>query len=217
MERSPTELCLPSKALCCDKPQNGRLEQRELVRDKRVAVNEVILIPKVRVGQGTVRKVKQSLEIVVLHTIDVRQQPSAFCAFLQQALLNDLLHVGTGQFHAVGKSRLNLGKIVTQPFAHFAHNHLHVFLGGHDDPRATSALGGKTFGNSLKVCHELDVFGYVLTRLIDKKIQTERRLLLLNVGVNPFGKILNGDPVFVFGNRSSIPLADASSLPVTQA
>ena len=86
---------------------NGRLEQRELVRNKRIAVNEVILILIVPVGLRAVGKVEQGLKIVGLSVIDVGEQTSAFFGFHEQTLLDDLRHIGTGQFHAVGETRLD--------------------------------------------------------------------------------------------------------------
>ena len=45
---------------------DGRLEQRELVGDERVAVDEVVAVPEVAVGLGAVGEVEQGLEVVRL-------------------------------------------------------------------------------------------------------------------------------------------------------
>jgi hypothetical protein len=49
MDRSPTELCRPSKALCCDSSLDGHLEQGELVGHERIAVDEMLAVAEIAI------------------------------------------------------------------------------------------------------------------------------------------------------------------------
>ena len=174
---------------------NGRLEQRELVRNKRIAVNEVLPILIVPVGLRAVGKVEQGLKIVGLRVINVRQQTNAFFGFHEQTLLDNLRHVGAGQLHAIGEPGLDFREVVALLFAHLADNRPHVLLGGHDDPCAASAFGCHALGDGLEVGHQLDVFSDVLTDLINKEVQTEIGRLPFDIRMHLFGKIFDGDTV----------------------
>ncbi|MNV39376.1 hypothetical protein D3C71_1309530 [compost metagenome] len=174
---------------------NGRLEQRELVRNERIAVNEVIPILIIPVGLRAVGKVEQGLEVVGLRVVSVRQKADAFFGFHEQTLLNNLRHVGAGQLHAIGEPGLDFREVVALLFAHLADNRPHVLLGGHDDPCAAAAFGCHALGDGLEVGHQLDVFSDVLTDLIDKEVQAEIGRLPLDICMHLFGKIFDGDTV----------------------
>ena len=174
---------------------DGRLEQAELVRNERVAVDEVLPVLEVPVGHRAVGKVEQGFEVVALLVIDGRQQAHAFLCLGQQPLLDDLRHVGAGQLHAIGKPRLDLGKVIALLFAHLADHGSHVFLGRDHDPGPAPALGGQAFGDGLEVGHQLDVFGDVLADLVNKEVQPEIRGLPLDIGMDLLGEVLDGDAV----------------------
>jgi len=127
--------------------------------------------------------------------MNIRQQTNAFFVFHEQTFLNDLRHVCAGQLHAVAKPCLNLGKVIALLVVHLANNRSHLFLGGHDYPCPTPALGGQALGNGLQVGHEFDISGNVLTNFIDEEVQTEIGRLTLNKAIDLFGKIFDGDPV----------------------
>jgi hypothetical protein len=106
----------------------------------------------------------------------------------QQALLDDLGHVGAGELHPVGKAGLDLGEVVALLLAHLAEDRVHVLLGGDDDPCAAIALGGQAFGDRLQVGHELGVVGDVLADLIDEEVEAEVRRLPSSHALTWFAK-----------------------------
>ena len=121
---------------------DGRLEQRELVRHEGIAVDEVVFVTEVGVLLPAVGKLKECLEVVELLAVGGLQQLGTDLVFGQQTLLNHLCHVGAGEFEAVGKAGLDLGKVVALLFAHVPEHGVHVFLRGDDDPGTTLAFGG---------------------------------------------------------------------------
>ncbi|MCY1224674.1 hypothetical protein D9M72_368430 [compost metagenome] len=65
-------------------------------------------VPEVRVLLTTVCELEQGLEIVELLVISDGKQLGADLVLGEEALLDDLGHVGAGELEAVGKAGLNL-------------------------------------------------------------------------------------------------------------
>ena len=89
-------------------PANSGLEQRELVGHKGVAVHEVLYVSVVLVLLAAIGKVEQGFEVVGLLLPGLDEQVGADLVFGEQALLDDLGHVGAGELEAVGKAGLDL-------------------------------------------------------------------------------------------------------------
>ena len=177
---------------------DGGLKQRELVRDERVAVDEVLPVAEVAVGLGAIGKVEQGLEVVDFPVVDSADRLDASLGFRQQAFLDDFRHVLAGQLHAVGEAVLDLGKVVALLLVHLADDRVHVLLGGDDDPSPPLALGRQALGDGLQVGHQLGVAGDVLAHFVDKEVQPEVLVrLLADVGVDLFGEVFDRD--FVVG------------------
>ena len=128
---------------------NGRLEKRELVGHEGVAVGEVLQIAEVLVVLAAISKLEQGFKVVELLVVDSFQQLGTYIVFGQQALLDYLSHVGTGEFETIGKAGLDFGEVVALLLAHIAHHGVHILLCCDDNPRPTQALGGKAFSHSL--------------------------------------------------------------------
>ena len=170
---------------------DGRLKQRELVRDEGVAVGEVGFVLEVAVAAGVVGKVEQGLEVVALLVVDALEQLLPIGVFAQQAFLDHFGHVGAGELESVGKAGLDLGKIVALLLAHVAQDVGHVLLRGDDDPCPATAFGGQAFGHGLQVGHELGVVGNVLPDLVDKKVQPKIGGLLVQPIIDLIGKVFD--------------------------
>ena len=99
---------------------NRGLKHRKLIRDKRIAVNEVLPVQKIAVSLGAVHKVKQCLKIVHLGMIDIGQQANPFVIFHEQPFLDHFGDIGAGQLHPVGKTVQNLGEVVALLAAHLS-------------------------------------------------------------------------------------------------
>ena len=111
--------------------------------------------------------------------------------------MNHFGDIGAGKLHPVGKTGLDLGKVVALLVAHFANDQVHVLLGGNDDPGTASAFGGQAFGDGLQIGHQLHVFGDVLPDLVNEEVQPEVGGLPVYIGLNLFGEVLDGNPVLV--------------------
>ena len=160
-------------------------------------MDEVIPVRKIAVGLGTVRKVKKGFKVVHFGMIDVGQQPDPVVIFHEQAFLNHFGDIGAGKLHSVDKTGLNFGKIVALLAAHFANDQVHVFLGGHNDPGAATAFGGKAFGDGLQIGHQLHVFGDVLPNFVNEEVQPEFGGLPIDIGLNLIGEVLDGYPILI--------------------
>ena len=174
---------------------NGRLEQRKLVRNERVTVNEVIPVPKIPVGMGAVGEVEQRPEVVGLGRVEFGEHTEALFGFRQQALPDDFVDVGARQMHPDGEPVLNLREVIADLFVHLADDRSHLFLGRHDNPGATAAFGRQAFGDGLKVGHQSGVSGDILPHFIDEEIQTKAWRLPLDIFGNLSGEVFDGDVV----------------------
>ena len=123
------------------------------------------------------------------------EQVGADLVFCEQALLDDLGHVGAGELEAVGKAGLDFGEVVALLLAHVAQHGVHVFLGGDDDPGPALAFGGQAFGHRLQIGHELGVFGDVLADFVHKEVEAEVGRFLIQPGLDLVAEVFNGDAV----------------------
>jgi hypothetical protein len=150
-----------------------RLEQWKLVRDERVAVDEVVAILEVAVGLGSVGKPEQGFEVVHLRVVGVGQLRNAVFILRKQAFLDDLGDVGTGQLHPVSEACLNFRKVIALLLGHLPDDRVHVLLRRDNDPGPATGLGCKALGDGLEVGHQLDVVGDVLPDLVHEEVQAE--------------------------------------------
>ncbi|MDT4861560.1 hypothetical protein FQZ97_961690 [compost metagenome] len=170
---------LTFKAIVQRNATDGRLEQRELIGHKRIAVGEVLQISEVLVMLAAIGELKQGLEVVELLVVNSFQQICTAIILGQQTLLDHLSHVSTGELETVSKASLDLGEVVTLLLAHVTEHGVHILLGGDYDPGPPLALSRQAFGDSLQVGHQLGIFGDVLAYLIDEEIQAEIGRLLV--------------------------------------
>ena len=186
---------LSLKAVVHRQALDGRLKQGKLVRNKRIAMNEVVTILKVFIGLRAISKIKQCLKVIRLKVINIGQQTNARIVFEQQSLLDNLSHIGAGELHAVCKTRLNFREVIALFGAHFSDDAGHFFLRRHYDPSLPLALRSQAFRNGLQIGHQLGIARNVLTYLIDKEIEPESGCLRINIRFHLIGKILNRQAV----------------------
>src|SRR5690606_1675132 len=170
---------LTFKAVMQRNAADGRLEQRELIRHKRVAIGEMLQISEVLVMLATVEELEQGLEVVEVLVVNSLQQLCTTIVLGQQTFLDHLSHVRTGELETVSKASLDFGEVVALLLAHVTEHGVHILLGGDYDPGPPLALSRQAFGDSLQVSHELGIFGDVLPYLIDEEIQAEIGRLLV--------------------------------------
>ena len=196
---------------------DGGLEQRELVGDKGVAVDEVVAVLEVAVARSAVGKIEQRFEVVCLLLVDHRELLDAGVVLQQQALLDHFGDIGAGELHAVGEARLDLGEVVALLLVQLADDAVHLFLRGDHDPGAAPALGRQALGDGLQVGHQLDVVGDVLTDLVDEEVEPEVRPLALDVGVDLGGEVFDRDVILaavLVENAGGLGLGAAGDLGV---
>ena len=133
---------LSFKRVLLRKVFDRQLEQFELIRHERVAVDEMLFVLVVFIRLGTVGEIEQGPEVVLFVDIDRFQRIFAVAVFLQQPFLNDFGNICTCQFHAIGKTSLNLRKVIGLLLFHIADDSVHVFLRGHDHPSLPFAFRG---------------------------------------------------------------------------
>ena len=175
---------------------DGRFKEVVLILGEGVGVAELLLSAGDAVSTGAVHKFEEGLEVGLFLTIERRKLGAdrAIAFFLEQTFLNNFGNIATGEVEPDGEAVLDFRKVRFLVHAgHVAHHFGKIFLGGNHDPCLTFALGGKTFGNGLHVDHELGIVGNVLAHFVDKEIETKAGLLLVDIFLNHFCKVLDGE------------------------
>ena len=117
------------------------------------------------------------LEDVTLPGEEAFQLVHDIVALGQQAGLDDLIHVGTGEGEAGLETALNLGEVVGLGLLHLAEHGVDVFLRGHDHPGPALADRAELLGDGLQVEHQMGIGADELADLIDQKDEAVLRPL----------------------------------------
>ena len=178
-----------------------RLEERELVGHEGIAAGEVLPALIVAVGLGPVREVEQGAEVRALGVVQRIELGLAVGVLAEQALLDDLLDIAAGQFHAGGEAGLDLGEVVGLPCGAVADDPVHVLLAGDAHPRPAAALRVEGFDDGLEVEHEFRVGADELAHLVGQEQQPTIRGALGQPLGDLVGEVLDGqgEPLLVAG------------------
>ncbi len=91
---------------------DDRLEQVELVRNERVAVDEMLAVLEVAIGGGPVGETQQRLHVAGMLLVELFQCRDGRFLFLEQTSLDDLRDIGAGELQPVLEAVLDFGEII---------------------------------------------------------------------------------------------------------
>ena len=120
---------------------DGGLKHRELVRNERVRVHEVLVVDIGAVGLRPVGEAEQRFEIGGFLPVERLQGVSALSVLLQEAFADDFFDVAAGELEAGGEAGLDFGEVVALCFRAVPDNLVHVLLAGDEDPGEAGAFG----------------------------------------------------------------------------
>ena len=175
-------------------------EQVELVWHEWINIGKILSVG-VQLLFHRIVEHKQVFDDGCFLLIQKAQRLGCSRVFLQNAFLDDFVHIGGRQGQPCVKTALDLGKIVALGLGH----RVDILLAGHDDPDLAAASGSQVFGNSLQIEHQLGIVADVLADLIHQENQATVAAFTHQVFLDQFGKILDADPVGVI--RFFAPIA----------
>ena len=128
------------------------LEQLELIVHKRIRCDEIVLAVCLVITEfrSLTSEFEHGAQVRVLLIPQLVHHRLIFRFLGQQALLNDLHHVGAVELQLDGEPALDLRKIIALLLGPIANNGIHVFLGSDHHPCTPVGLDGKILGDGLQ-------------------------------------------------------------------
>ena len=128
------------------------LEQLELIVHKRIRCDEIVLAVCLAITEfrSLTSEFEHGAQVRVLLIPQLVHHRLIFRFLGQQALLNDLHHVGAVELQLDGEPTLDLRKIIALLLGPIANNGIHVFLGSDHHPCTPVGLDGKILGDGLQ-------------------------------------------------------------------
>lgn len=172
------------------------LHQLELVRGEGVNGGKVGGAGVGFEGHADIAKAELVFEDVGLGVVEGLQCLAGGLGLAQEALLDDLVHIGAGQGEAGLEAALDLGEVVGAAGAHFAEDGVDVLLGGNDHPGPAAAEGAEIFGDGLEVEHQVGVLTDELTDLVHQEDQAMAGTPAVEVVAHPAGEVFHREQGF---------------------
>ena len=180
------------------------LDQGELISGEGIAggkIGGICVGPK---GHARVHKRKLVLQNVLLAGVRRGQRCRGGIVLLEEAFLDNFIHVGAGEGKPCLEAALDFRKVLGLGAFQITQHCVQVFLGGHDNPGPAMTDCAKLFGDGLQVEHEVGVAADELADLICQEHDAVLWALAVQITLDPFGKIFHGKAEIIF--RSIDPL-----------
>ena len=128
------------------------LEQFEFIVHERIRCDEIVLAVCLVITEfrSLTSEFEHGAQVRVLLIPQLVHHRLIFRFLGQQALLNDLHHVGAVELQLDGEPALDLRKIIALLLGPIANNGIHVFLGSDHHPCTPVGLDGKILGDGLQ-------------------------------------------------------------------
>ena len=163
---------------------DAALYQVKLVVDERKVDGKLLVVLIVALKLAVVAKVEERLDDMVLLLIYFAKHLLRLLFLLQQASLNHLVGIGTGETDTGIEATLDSGEIVFLLFVEIAECGINVHLRGYNHDTLSVGLVRQAFGDGLKTEHSMHVFSDKLSHLINEEDESAAWLLLVEVLFN---------------------------------
>ena len=156
------------------------LEQFEFIVHERIRRDEIVLAVCLVITEfrSLTSEFEHGAQVRVLLIPQLVHHRLIFRFLGQQALLNDLHHVGAVELQLDGEPALDLRKVIALLLGPITDDGIHVFLRGDHYPCTPVGLDGKILGNGLQGQHELPVLTDELANLVHEEQDTAVRFLM---------------------------------------
>ena len=164
------------------------LHDDELIRHKREVHCELVCSGKALDIQNGVREAKEIAKDRVIFMVEAFQLLLDIGLFLQDTLLDNLIHGGGRQGETGFETRLNSGELIGTNLDDF----INGFLPGTHDPNFAAAFAADLFSQRLEVQEHVSVRSDVLANFVNQEDQPEVLRLLFHVSFDIFNQLGNG-------------------------
>ena len=145
------------------------LHDDELIRHKRIVLGKFLRTAKALDIQNGVRKAKEITQHGIIFVVECFQLRSNFRLFLQNTLLNNLVHRGRREGQTGLKARLDTGKLIGTHLDNF----INGFLSGADYPHRATAFTSDLLCQRLEVQKHIGIRADILAGLVHHEQKSE--------------------------------------------
>ena len=177
----------------------GGLKQAQLVGVEGVEAAEALAVTPTLELNRAIAKAIQGGEVVLLLLVNIDKLLRFSRGLGQQAPLDHLLHIGTGQGELGLEAALDLAQVVRLLKLHLAQDALQVGLGGDEHRGPPVGGGGQALHHGLQVEQAAALLADELARLIHKEVEPEAGGLAIEVLLDPTSEALDRKAVAVLG------------------